>query len=359
MTSILHIITTINRGGAENQLLILAEEQVLRGEKVGLVFLKNTAELEADFKQIGVEVVSQFADLNPLRQVILLRRYLSSQDTIVHAHLPRAELIARFSVAQHIFIVSRHNAEAFFPGAPKILSIILSRFVTRRSNLCIAISHAVRNYLHSSNEISPKTISAVVHYGYQKRRVLKSRTLSDGIKDFRIGTIARLVNQKDYPTLLRAFAIITEKIPQATLSIVGAGPLESNLKKLADELGIRNRVEWLGRRSDIDNFLQNIDLFLLTSVYEGFGLVLLEAMGNQVPIIAARNSAIPEVIGNFPDSLFETGNYLDLSKRILANFSEDSRAFIVQRQLLRLNDFDSVFMCNKILSLYKQLEDSV
>lgn len=359
MKPIVHIITTINRGGAENQLLILAEEQVRSGEKVALVFLKNTPDLESDFIQIGVEVVSQFANLNPLRQVILLRRYLSNQNTIVHAHLPRAELIARFSVAQHIFVVSRHNSEPFFPGAPKIFSIILSRFVTRRSNLCIAISDAVKNYLHRNNEISPKTISAVVHYGYQRRRVVNSRILSDGIKDFRIGTIARLVPQKDFPTLLRAFAHITENIPQATLSIVGAGPLESNLKKLADELGITKRVTWLGRRSDIDNFLQSIDLFLLTSVYEGFGLVLLEAMGNQVPIIAARNSAIPEVIGNFPEVLFETGNYVDLSKRILANFSIDARLLIVQRQLLRLNDFDSVFMCNEILSLYRRLESLV
>lgn len=352
MKPILHIITTISRGGAENQLLILAGEQVASDEKVSIIYLKDSPDLEEDFTDLGVEVISQFANLNPLRQSILIRKYLSNQDVIIHAHLPRAELIARLSVDQQIFVVSRHNAEPFFPGAPKIFSIILSRFVTRRANLCIAISKAVQNYLQKAREISPKTLSAVVLYGYQKKRILKSRSLSDAITNFHIGTIARLVPQKDYPTLLRAFALIIENIPQATLSIVGSGPLEIELKKLADELGISNKIDWIGRRSDIDNFLQNIDLFLLTSAYEGFGLVLLEAMANRVPIIAAKNSAIPEVIGDFPETLFETGNYLDLSEKIESSLTMVSRNEIVDRQINRLQEFDAREMSNRILVLY-------
>ena len=152
--------------------------------------------------------------------------------------------------------------------------------------------------------------------------------------------------------MLRAFAFIIENIPQATLSIVGSGPLEIELKKLADELGISNKIDWLGRRSDIDNFLQNIDLFLLTSAYEGFGLVLLEAMANRVPIIAAKNSAIPEVIGDFPETLFETGNYLDLSEKIESSLTMVSRNEIVDRQINRLQEFDAREMSNRILVLY-------
>lgn len=355
MKPILHIITTISRGGAENQLLILAGEQVASGEKVSIIYLKDSSDLEEDFTDLGVEVISQFANLNPLRQSVLIRKYLSDQDVLIHAHLPRAELIARLSVDQHIFVVSRHNAEPFFPGAPKIFSIILSRFVTRRANLCISISKAVQNYLQKASEISPKTESTVVLYGYQKTRILKSRILSDAVKNFHIGTIARLVPQKDYPTLLRAFALIIENIPQATLSIVGSGPLEKDLKKLADELGVSHKIEWLGRRSDIDDYLQGIDLFLLTSVYEGFGLVLLEAMANRVPIIAAKNSAIPEVIGDYPETLFETGNYSDLSEKIESSLTMVSRNEIVNRQIDRLHKFDAREMSDRILVLYRGL----
>jgi glycosyltransferase involved in cell wall biosynthesis len=359
MKPILHIITTISRGGAENQLLILAGEQVASGEKVSVIYLKDEPDLEEDFTNLGVKVISQFSNLNPLRQSFLIRKYLSNQEVIIHAHLPRAELITRFSVAQQVFVISRHNAEPFFPGAPKFFSILLSRFVTRRANICIAISKAVQDYLQKNSELSPKTVSVVVLYGYQKQRILNSRILSDGSKNYQIGTIARLVPQKDYPTLLRAFALVVADIPQATLSIVGSGSLERDLKELADKLGIGNKIDWQGRRGDIDNYLQNIDLFLLTSIYEGFGLVLLEAMANRVPIIAAKNSAIPEVIGDFPETLFETGNYSDLSKKILASLSLQSRKTIVQRQILRLEKFDARGMSNEIRALYKQIDHDI
>ena len=359
MKPILHIITTISRGGAENQLLILAGEQVASGEKVSVIYLKDNPDLEKDFTNLGVSVISQFANLNPLRQSVLIRKYLSNKNVIIHAHLPRAELITRFSVAQQIFVISRHNAEPFFPGAPKIFSILLSRFVTRRANLCIAISKAVQTYLIKNKEVSPKANSAVVLYGYQKQRILNLRILSDGSKSYQIGTIARLVPQKDFPTLLRAFALIVEQVPQATLSIVGSGSLERDLKEMANKLGISNKIDWQGRRSDIDNYLQSIDLFLLTSIYEGFGLVLLEAMANRVPIIAAKNSAIPEVIGDFPETLFETGNYLDLSEKILASLSLQSRNRIVQRQILRLEKFDARGMSNEIRALYNQIEHNI
>ena len=359
MKPILHVITTISRGGAENQLLVLAGEQVASGEKVSVLYLKDNPDLEEDFTNLGVEVISQFANLNPLRQTVLIRKYISNQNMIIHAHLPRAELITRFSVAHQIFVVSRHNAEPFFPGAPRFFSILISRFVTRRANLCIAISKAVQNYLERNNEISPKSISAVVLYGYQKNRILNSRILYDASKSYQIGTIARLVPQKDLPTLLRAFALIVGDVPNATLSIVGSGPLERDLKELAEELGIRNKIDWQGKRGDIDKYLQHIDLFLLTSSYEGFGLVLLEAMANRVPIIAANNSAIPEVIGEFPETLFETGNYLDLSKKILASLSLQSRKTIVQRQILRLEKFDARDMSNRIKALYNQLDHNI
>jgi len=359
MKSILHIITTISRGGAEKQLLILAREQVANGDRVSVLYLKDDPDLKEDFADIGVEVISRFANINPIRQLVFIRQFLSNQNTIIHAHLPRAELIARFSIAHQIFVISRHNSEPFFPGAPKFFSILLSRFVTRRANLCISISKAVQNYLEKNNEISPKTISEVVLYGYQKERILKSRILSDGSKDFRMGTIARLVPQKDYPTLIRAFALIVKTIPQATLSIVGSGPLERDLKELADELGVREKIDWQGKRSDIDDYLRNIDLFLLTSNYEGFGLVLLEAMANRVPVIAARNSAIPEVIGDFSETLFETGEYFDLSKKILASISLKSREVIVQRQILRLKKFDAREMGNKINALYRLLDENI
>jgi glycosyltransferase involved in cell wall biosynthesis len=100
------------------------------------------------------------------------------------------------------------------------------------------------------------------------------------------------------------------------LLIVGDGNQKEELSALAKTLGINKKVFWLGKISDISKFLSELDLFVFTSKGEGFGLAILEAMLATKPILAANNSAIPEVLGiNYP-GLFETGNDEELASKI-------------------------------------------
>jgi hypothetical protein len=97
---VLHVITTICRGGAENQLLTLIREQVSTGRKVNLIFLKGQPELMGELRQMGVEVHPEFSLLSPFAQVLSIRGFLKGKDVLVHGHLPRAELIARCNATQ-------------------------------------------------------------------------------------------------------------------------------------------------------------------------------------------------------------------------------------------------------------------
>jgi len=358
MKPVVHIITTISRGGAENQLLTLVSEQVLEGRQVTIIFLKDLPELELEFERSGARVEKFAYGLNPFRQVIKIRKFLRHRNVIVHAHLPRAELIAAVAIHNHSFIVSRHNAEKFFPKAPDFLSAWISRFVVGRAAFCIAISKAVADFMLLKNEIRNLEKVRVVLYGIQKERILASRDLVTINSIMRIGTIARIVPQKDYPTLLQSFALILIKFPNCTLSILGEGPELGKMKNLADSLGIQNKVHWCGKSNEVDNFLQNLDLFVLTSIYEGFGLVLLEAMANRTPIIAANNSAIPEVIGQDSRYLFETGNFRELSEKIIENLSVSRRSEIVRIQSSRLCLFDSRTMSGNVNLIYSQANSS-
>jgi glycosyltransferase involved in cell wall biosynthesis len=110
-----------------------------------------------------------------------------------------------------------------------------------------------------------------------------------------IGTVARLMPQKSLPTLLGAFSQF-QKQQASRLIIVGTGDLEESLKALAAKLGISEKVTWTGKRADIPEVMKAFDIFALTSIYEGFGLVLLEAMAAGVPVVASNVSAIPEVL---------------------------------------------------------------
>lgn len=328
MKPVIHIITTICRGGAENQLLTLVREQVGSGRKVSLIFLKGTPELLPALIERGVVVHSEFADLPPVIQLIRIRKFLNGVDILVHAHLPRAELIAALAKGNHSLLVTRHNAEKFFPSAPILLSSALSRYVIGRSKAVIAISQAVSKFLYDYRELPDGISPLVVHYGYrQNSEHSKGRDLRERLQippnAKVIGTVARLTPQKDIPTLLRAFSLVKSDI-DLRLLIVGDGPLRVELIQMAVELGIQKRVVWAGRTENVFGHLCLMHVFVLTSTYEGFGLVLLEALEAKLPVVASNISAIPEVLGDDYPGLVEPGDSGEFAKKILGFLEQGS-----------------------------------
>ena len=352
MKAVIHLITTINRGGAENQLLILAKEQVRLGFEVHIVFLKGEPELESDFVKAGALVHSELAHVNPLFQPVKFRKIIKGAVSIVHAHLPRAELVALLTFSKFKFFTSRHNSEPFFPGAPKIISNLLSHLVELRSEKVIAISNAVRDFLVDRGEVSqPKNIE-VIHYGYQKQIKHASDTFNSTGKIIKLGSISRLTEQKDIPTMIGAFRIYKNESHLSSLSILGAGPLETELRESTKVLGISESVNFLGRSSFIYDFLTELDVFMLTSKYEGFGMVLLEAMDAGIPIVASRNSAIPEVLGDDFPGLCTTGDSRDFFEKINNLNDPAYRKLVLDKQRKRLELFGAQVMAQKIRQVY-------
>lgn len=322
MLHITHVITTIDRGGAEKHLLQLASAQVAAGHKVRVIFLKGKAELLQDFERSGCEVITHISNKGLLQQLLGLRTTLAGFQGVTHAHLPKAELLSALSVSKKIF-VSRHNAEKFFPTAPDFISRILSRFVSSRSTACIAISQSVEVFLRTSKEWDKSAPIQIVYYGFQTRDLDVSVTRTElraqlGIPQsaYLLGTVARITPQKDFPTLLRAFAMVVNKFPESFLVVVGEGDLYAEMQSIASRLGVEHRIKWIGKVENVDNYLQIFDVFVLASKYEGFGLVLLEAANANLPIVASNTSAIPEVLGKDYKYLFDAGNFDDLFAKL-------------------------------------------
>jgi glycosyltransferase involved in cell wall biosynthesis len=355
-----HLITTIERGGAEKQLLTLASEQVQSGLDVVVLYLKGKSDLRNEFEAVGVEVNNLLVEKSFLKQIFLLSKYLRKNPSPVHAHLPKAELLAAVVIAKKYFVFSRHNAEPFWPSTPRIISNLLSKYVCKRASQGIAISNAVKSYLMKRGEIPAGYTIDVVYYGSQKDISTNAAGLglitdimSGQSSNYKIGTIGRLVPQKDYPTLLNAFSNVLKSVSSADLYVVGEGYLQKDLIKLSKSLGINGKVHWFGKTEYIKEFLSKIDLFILPSKYEGFGLVLLEAMVAMKPIIAANNSAIPEVLGKTYEGLFSTGDMkalAELTKKVISNdnFSES----LVQSYSSQLSLFDPNKMNTNIKKVY-------
>jgi glycosyltransferase involved in cell wall biosynthesis len=338
--SICHVITTINLGGAERQLLELASSQKRNGSRVEVIFLKDQPALRHAFVDNGIIVNDYFSKLNFIRQLISFRKKMRSTTQVVHAHLPRAELLCALTLRKRSFLVTRHNSEPFFPNGSKYLSRILSKFVLTRAFHTIFISKAVEIYTQESGELPKQASASVIYYGLRNNSVKQVHRIKNKDLILRIATIARLVPQKNIPLLLDAAKIISQTGINFHLTIVGIGILSEELQAIALKLGLKDKITWLGQIDNVEKVYADMDIFVLTSNYEGFGLVLLEAMSFGVPIVARRISAIPEVLGDSHPGLVETGFGQDFAKTIM-NLSQnhDLRERYLKIQSERLSKF--------------------
>ncbi|WP_420645556.1 glycosyltransferase [Candidatus Leptofilum sp.] len=127
-------------------------------------------------------------------------------------------------------------------------------------------------------------------------KVKKRRELGISADDIVVGTVGRLSKQKGYSILLQAASIILKKSNNIYFLIVGTGLLEQELKDLATQLKISDKVIFLGARHDIEEIYAIMDLFINSSLWEGLPTVILEAMSANVPVIGTEVSGNTELI---------------------------------------------------------------
>lgn len=352
---ILHVITTIERGGAEKQLLHLAGVQVNSGHDVKVVFLKGKEDLLSDFAKAGVRVDDSISSIRFLAQVFRFRQLVRNfKPDLVHGHLPRTEILLRLSSIPYPFIISRHNTESFFPKRKGGISRWVSRWVTKKSKCVIAISQEVDRFLKASGEISSQTKTVVIPYGLPDVALQNSKKeLSDNMS--LLLCISRLAKQKNLMLLIQSFSKFLQLYPKSFLVIIGNGPEKQSLQREAELLNVNDRIGWLQSVEDVDFFIDHSDCFVLTSVYEGFGLVLLESMLRKLPIISSDIPTSREVLGEGYIGLFQSNSVEALLGKLLEFNDLRKRVLSVNQQAERLQMFDIEKTNLRILEIYRNI----
>jgi glycosyltransferase involved in cell wall biosynthesis len=142
--------------------------------------------------------------------------------------------------------------------------------------------------------------------------------------DFLVGNVGRLALQKGQRHLIRAMPALLERVPRAHAVIAGGGDLEDYLRDLAAEMGVGDRVHVLGPRKDVPALMHAMDVFAMPSIWEGFGLVLLEAMAAARPIVASRVATIPEVVLDGETGVLVPAGDAQALAEALARLAEDA-----------------------------------
>jgi glycosyltransferase involved in cell wall biosynthesis len=295
---VLHATKVQGIGGAEQHLLALLP--ALRERGVDARFLSLDGGLDAERfhraledRDVPFRRVPIGPDLSPRLARDVLRAVRAESPDLLHTHMVHADVYG--SVAAHAlrtpFVSTRHNDDRYLLGPFRYVDRAFMHGVRR----IVAISDAVRAFHVEAGLPADRLVT--VHYGLDEAPSLPSELTPEaaGVPPDvpLVLAIGRLIEQKDHVTLLRAFA----DVPGAWLAILGWGPLEERTKALAVELGLADRVVVPGRVEPRD-WLRRADVFAHTSRWEGFGIVLLEAMLAGLPVVATRVSAIPEIVAD-------------------------------------------------------------
>jgi glycosyltransferase involved in cell wall biosynthesis len=322
--------------------------------------LKNKLELREALVQVGALVDTRFLEKNFILQLKMTLLSKIFDFDIVHSHLPQAELLTVFSKKDKR-IISRHFGGQFYPNRHRYLSQILSRIATRNCKYVIAISTSVRQQLVENKEVSDLRKIRVVEYGFRtsdyvqgiEKKAIETTEISSEVV---IGTVARLSPEKDLTTLIKAFALCTDNQEfSGKLEIFGEGPERQKLTALINELNLADKAILAGRTMSPASKMANFDIFVLTSIFEGFGMVLLEAMACERPIICSNISTAREVLGDSGAAIFfEPGNEVDLSQKMM-NWRKMLSPQFHERQMERLSMYSAVTMAEKVQEIYLSL----
>jgi len=300
---VLHTHKLTGVSGSEGHLLALLP--ALRAQGVDARFLGlDVPETEAPrfyeaLDELGVPHASVRCgtDVSPRLARDVLRAVRADRPDLLHTHLVHGDVYGALAALRLRLpsVSTRHNDDRYLLGPFRYVD----RAVASRNRRLIAISDAVRGFLEAAGHDPEKLVT--IHYGLDALPQAPSSPTpaAAGIPADvpLLLAVGRLIEQKDHATLLRAFARVRTTRPEARLAILGSGPLEQRTRALARELGVAEAVTLPGRTAP-RHWLERADVFVHTSRWEGFGIVLLEAMLASLPIVATRVSAVPEVVAD-------------------------------------------------------------
>ena len=170
----------------------------------------------------------------------------------------------------------------------------------------------------------------------------KINNFSQKKTEYVIGALGRFVPEKGFNYLIEAISILRDRKYRVKLLIGGAGPLEIQLKKLAHGLNIGKNIEFIGWINDKESFFKTVDIFCIPSVFETFGIVALEAMSHQVPIIATKTAGASQI--------FEAGSDALITNTASNQGLADNIAYLIDNPLRAQELIDKAY--SKIISYY-------
>jgi GalNAc-alpha-(1->4)-GalNAc-alpha-(1->3)-diNAcBac-PP-undecaprenol alpha-1,4-N-acetyl-D-galactosaminyltransferase len=282
-------ISSLGGGGAERAMSELASWLVGNGWRVTLATLTDGHQSDRYPLDLGVRRVhignplptaSLWGKLwaNAVRIRSLRRALVEAAPTVVVSFIETNNVLALLAARPHklpVVVCERTDPSQHLPNVPPIWRWGRKHFY-RRARVVVAQTHGAADWLLEECGCRVEVIP----------NALRALPLPLAPREPWIVSAGRLEPVKGYDVVLAAFACVASELPAWRLVIVGEGSLLERLKQQADEIGIADRVDWLGYRNDVERVLERASVVALASRYEGFPNVLLESLGMGTAVVA-------------------------------------------------------------------------
>ncbi len=363
---ILHIINSLATGGAEKLIVETIPLYAEQGLTADVLLLNGTRyplydELEAvkctTIYSLGTGSVYNPAHIGKI--IPFLKKY-----DLIHVHLFPAQYFAiaakRLSFSKKPFVFTEHStsnrrfSNKKYKLADRIIYNSYNRIVCITDKVKAAVAQQTGMRVEKlpviENGINLATINNAQSYS---RAALSSYlTLNLSEKDYLIMQVSSFQEPKDQPTVIHSLQHLAKHVK---LLLAGDGILKQNCEALVQELGLENRVFFLGLRQDIPSLLKSVDVIVLSSKYEGLSLSSIEGMASGKPFIASDVPGLSEVVGG-AGILFALGDDHQLAAEIMKLLNnKDHYAEVSRKCQERARQYDINKMVDQHIELYKKL----
>ena len=372
---ILHVITHLPIGGAQDNTLYTVE--LLDKEKYDISLCCNLdGELVERAKKI--EDVKLFdipflcREVSPYRDIrafLSLYKLFKEEDfTIIHTHSSKAGLLARLAAVLNKTPIVIHTIHGFafndfMNMFKKNFFIYVEKLLAKWTDVLITVSNLNKKKiidLNIAHENKIKNIYSGIDLSLftNKRNDDFRKELNLENDHLLLGSVGRLSDQKDPITMIEAFGIISKPFPNAHLVLVGDGELKGKILEKIDQLKLNGKVHLTGNKNNPWSAYHSMDLFIMSSIYEGLGRSITEALSCGVPVVCTDVEGVPEIVrdnitgilvppkdaNKLADGIIRTLNDMETAKKM----AEEGRRFVK-------DNFDVNKMVNDIDSLYNTL----
>ena len=372
---LLHVITHLPIGGAQDNTLYTVE--LLNKDKYDISLSCNlNGELVSRAKKVKhlklydvPNLRREVSIINDIRAFLYLYKLIKKENfTIIHTHSSKAGFLGRIAAMLNKTPIVIHTIHGF------AFHDYMNSF---KKNIFIYLEKLSAKWTHGLVTVSNLNKKKVVDLGIAPIEKLKNiysgidltlfinekndqfrKELNLDSNHLLLGSVGRLSNQKDPITMIEAFCIVIKKFPNAHLTLVGDGELRDEILIKIDQLQLNGRVHLTGNKNDPWKIYHSLDLFIMSSIYEGLGRSITEALSCGVPVVCTSVEGVPEIVrdnktgilvppkdpGALATGIIKSLNDMDNARKM----AEKGRKFVNE-------NFDVKKMVDDIDSLYDTL----